>query len=63
MAKKFTKGDVVILNSGGPNMTLSSYVYGGDDICWCSWWDGKEYQGAKFDEACLTKVESKGAKR
>ncbi|URC22328.1 hypothetical protein CHUUTOTORO_02430 [Serratia phage vB_SmaM-ChuuTotoro] len=63
MAKRFTKGTIVMLNSGGPHMTVSSYVFGEDDICWCSWWDGSDYQNAKFNEACLTKIEPKGAKR
>ena len=29
-------GDIVMLNSGGPEMTVE-YIYAADDSCTCSW--------------------------
>ncbi|AXN57913.1 hypothetical protein KASHIRA_02720 [Serratia phage vB_SmaM-Kashira] len=61
MAKKFKGGDVVILNSGGPHMTISRYE--DDEICSATWWNGSEFTAARFHQESLTKVEKKEAKQ
>ena len=45
------EGDVVMLKSGGPAMTVSSVYkqeYGSDMVAWCAWFEGKKATGAEF---------------
>ena len=66
MAKLFTKGDVVMLKSGGPRMTIEHYkwVVGfdyskeSDTKVLCSWFDkdGK-LERKEFEQEALKKAE------
>lgn len=48
----FKIGDIVILNSGGPRMTVADVE---DDLCSCVWFLGTEHPEAKpFPAATLT---------
>lgn len=48
---EFKPGDVVVLKSGGPRMTVSSLD--GNRV-WCVWFDGAGVpQGKAFDSAVL----------
>jgi uncharacterized protein YodC (DUF2158 family) len=53
MAQNFKKGDVVILKSGGPLMTihnLGQYTMAGvENGALCIWFDGPKRQEAVFD--------------
>ncbi|MDM1295886.1 DUF2158 domain-containing protein [Sphingobacterium sp. N143] len=62
MSKKFSKGDVVRLKSGGPKMTIEGYeiVMGwdftseSDDTVVCKWFDSNEVlQVQKFNHETL----------
>jgi len=50
-------GDVVVLKSGGPDMTVK-WVSGGE--CYCEWFDGKKVTGSNFDLTSLRVAEKKG---
>jgi uncharacterized protein YodC (DUF2158 family) len=45
MADQISAGEVVVLSSGGPDMTVR-WVDGAE--CYCEWFDGKKVVGAKF---------------
>jgi uncharacterized protein YodC (DUF2158 family) len=48
-------GDVVVLKSGGPSMTVESIdVYGGQTKAKCIWFDGPKRQDAVFALDVLT---------
>lgn len=51
MSDELEPGDVVVLRSGGPRMTLRSRNSDGD--LYCNWFDGRELKGALFVEATL----------
>lgn len=54
-------GDVVVLKSGGPNMTVEGYPYGDDSsTVSCSWFVGDEERNGEFNEKALKKVEEAG---
>jgi len=62
---RFNVGDVVLLNSGGPDMTVS---YNGpvvfpsgtrDDLVTCKWFVGKELKSETFDEKLLKPAKAK----
>jgi uncharacterized protein YodC (DUF2158 family) len=67
---KFENGDVVVLKSGGPAMTVRGTVIenppGPNDVHWgrvtVNWFDEKscEAQWADFPEACLDLVDDPG---
>jgi uncharacterized protein YodC (DUF2158 family) len=51
MASNFKAGDVVLLNSGGPKMTISWIE---NSEAWCVWFDANHaQQGAKFPLTAL----------
>lgn len=50
------KGDVVILNSGGPKMTVESGPFSGGSYK-CYWFDGATAKEQIFDPAALKKAE------
>ena len=52
----FKKGDVVILKSGGPKMTVKSIQ---ENKIICVWWDEKtnDYKEREFEEDLLEKYE------
>lgn len=50
----FKTGDVVLLNSGSPNLTVDSVV--GNDVN-VSWMDGAEKRVSRFPFACLHRVD------
>lgn len=49
---KFKKGDVVVLKSGGPSMTVGAYHenYQGDDRLVCMWFKDGERKAETFYE-------------
>jgi uncharacterized protein YodC (DUF2158 family) len=56
MAEEFKKGDVVVLKSGGPRMTVSqtgedSY---GEQKVWCVWFERNTKHEDTFDPAVLS---------
>lgn len=50
MADEIKEGDVVMLKSGGPDMTVTSIgdQYGTRTV-WCAWFDGKKNCNATFN--------------
>lgn len=51
MKEVFSVGDVVLLNSGGPKMTVESVVYDTSDDTYsvdCTWFMGDEVQEGTF---------------
>lgn len=45
------EGDVVMLKSGGPAMTVSSIYkqeYGDSVVAWCAWFEDKKATGSEF---------------
>ena len=54
--EKFKKGDVVMLKSGGPHMTVSRYTDNGRVVC--IWFDESQKDNSKaFEEATLELLE------
>jgi len=45
MASQIKAGDVVVLMSGGPDMTVR---WVDKDECYCEWFDGKKSAGGTF---------------
>lgn len=55
---KFKAGDVVVLNSGGPQMTVESYSTNDPQKLTCTWFDkNNERKSEHFQEAALKKYE------
>jgi uncharacterized protein YodC (DUF2158 family) len=54
MSIQIQAGDVVVLKSGGPNMTVK-WVQGTE--CYCEWFDGKKPMGSSFENSQLRKTE------
>lgn len=52
MAAQLKAGDVVVLNSGGPNMTVTKVE---SDVVTCQWFDGKKLCTEEFPATSLTK--------
>ncbi len=48
----FKEGDIVVLKSGGPRMTVSHYDVG---MVVCTWFVGTEQKHGTFNEATLFK--------
>jgi uncharacterized protein YodC (DUF2158 family) len=45
----FKPGDIVMLKSGGPNMTIGEIVPSGSNfIVYCDWFDGTKFERYKF---------------
>jgi uncharacterized protein YodC (DUF2158 family) len=55
MAKQeqFKEGDIVMLKSGGPKMTVSST---GEHGIWCHWFSGTKAQKERFAAESLQRV-------
>ncbi len=57
MERLFKKGDVVILRSGGPKMTVDSYAWHGNyesnDQVICYWFDKNDRRDGKFHHDTL----------
>ena len=47
-------GNVVLLKTGGPQMTINSVL---DDQAICLWFEGKELRSGNFDYYALDKIE------
>lgn len=47
----FTEGDVVMLKSGGPKMTIAKIHH--DRQCYCNWFEGNKHFYATFPESSL----------
>ncbi|MCD2181050.1 YodC family protein [Rhizobium sp. GN54] len=52
---KFSVGDVVVLKSGGPPMTIRHIE---DDVAYCEWFHDGESKGHKFATAQLELVDA-----
>lgn len=50
-------GDIVVLKSGGPNMTVK-WVDGSE--CYCEWFDGKKAMGNSFTLVSLKLADQNG---
>jgi len=65
MEEKFNPGDVVKLKSGGPNITVDSYVRAFCDttdqirqtVCKCIWFANNERKEGYFSQDTLLKVD------
>ncbi len=58
MSEDLKAGDVVVLKSGGPNMTVTSVGdHYGVQTAWCTWFDGKKQQHGTFNLVALRKTE------
>lgn len=55
-APKFKRGDIVRLNSGGPEMVVADCHEQNGPVCNCMWFVFMELTNAEFPEACLTLV-------
>ena len=51
MSNELKPGDVVILKSGGPRMTVRSRTADGD--LFCNWFNGRELEGSTFANVTL----------
>jgi uncharacterized protein YodC (DUF2158 family) len=56
MSGQIQPGDVVVLKSGGPDMTVK-WVSGNE--CYCEWFDGKKVIGNNFDVTSIRHAEKK----
>lgn len=54
MAKKFKTGDLVVLRSGGPQMTVKDVAHNGG--YYCQWFAGKKLESGHFEEDSLEYV-------
>ena len=46
MSSQISAGEVVVLKSGGPDMTVKWVE---KTECYCEWFDGKKVMGARFE--------------
>ena len=53
---KFTKGDIVKLKSGGPDMAVQSLFDSNAEIYMCQWFAGKKLESGRFPVESLEKV-------
>ncbi len=64
MSEKFKVGDVVKLNSGGPEMTVTAigpvdFVHSvRNDLASCKWFSGTKLESGRFQDAELELVRS-----
>ncbi len=49
----FKTGDIVMLKSGGPDMTVQSATAAGSNIFFCQWFAGKKLENGRFQENSL----------
>ena len=57
---EFAVGDVVVLKSGGPHMTITDLM--DEDLAYCQWMDDKKMlQGSRFGLRTIKKVETEGS--
>ena len=60
MTKKFKRGQIVVLKSGGPRMTVDS-IDSLENI-WATWFSGSKHNRAAFKEdSLLTEEEARAA--
>ena len=58
MSQEFAAGDVVMVKSGGPRMTVSNVGdYYGQPTIWCVWFEGKQQNESTFAPEILKKVD------
>ncbi len=55
MAKGFQVGDIVQLNSGGPDMTVQEPGYSAGHV-WCQWFGGRKLERGQFPIESLVAV-------
>jgi uncharacterized protein YodC (DUF2158 family) len=55
MSNQFKPGDVVVLKSGGPKMTVESVgnAFGGTERVWCVWFEGIKKMDSDFSPESL----------
>lgn len=60
MADQFNPGDVVVLKSGGPKMTVETVgneAFGGKMKVWCVWFEDTKQKSGNFALETLKHVE------
>jgi uncharacterized protein YodC (DUF2158 family) len=57
MSDQIEAGDVVVLKSGGPDMTVR-WVSANES--YCEWFDGKKIVGSQFEITSLRPADTKG---
>ncbi len=55
MAKKYKVGDVVVLKSGGPEMTIQEVD--SDSHVWAQWFGGRKLERGRFPTASIVQVD------
>jgi uncharacterized protein YodC (DUF2158 family) len=57
MADEIKVGDIVYLNSGGPDMTVEKTYHGagGEERATCQWFEGTKLQSGTFSVSALKK--------
>lgn len=60
MPDQFKPGDVVMLKSGGPKMTVNAVgdSFGGSLKVWCDWFEGSNKLSDAFEPTSLKQVGS-----
>jgi uncharacterized protein YodC (DUF2158 family) len=56
--REFKVGDIVVLKSGGPNMTIKSIPTETGTSYTCQWFAGKKLEQGVFPENSIKKVEA-----
>lgn len=57
MEQKFKSGDLVMLKSGGPKMTVREYSNSNLQEIFCDWFVGSKMESKKFHQETLEKAE------
>lgn len=60
MADQFNAGNVVMLKSGGPKMTVETVAqeaFSGKTKVWCIWFEGAKQMTGNFDPETLKRAE------
>lgn len=61
MERKFKTGDLVVLKSGGPAMTVDGYAWRGNyesyDTITCHWFDGNTKMTSEFNQESVKAAE------
>lgn len=55
MEQQFNIGDVVVLKSGGPSMTIEN-LDRDSELVYCAWFDGKEKKVNSFPPGALERA-------
>lgn len=56
MTQAIAQGDVVMLKSGGPRMTVKAFLQNSATTVVCEWFDNKEHKSGTFAVTSLEKA-------